>query len=144
MKSDTTDKRLFGEAAEAGLSVSSGKLTFFFITVGSETPVVSSLKLIFQKEMTNCLTLEIFGRKWAEAMKPRPEAPYNPYPQILWRHFAPIFRKSVSYAFRRRTAPNQIALESNDPGASNGGSNFEIQPLGAELESFEVARLPQN
>ena len=32
------------------------------------------------------------------------------------------------------------ALKSTDPGASNGGSNFEIRPLGADLASFEVAR----
>ena len=31
------------------------------------------------------------------------------------------------------------ALESTDPGASNGGSNFEFQPLGVNLVSFEVS-----
>ena len=35
------------------------------------------------------------------------------------------------------------ALKSTDPGASNGGSNFEIRPLEADLASFEVARLPK-
>ena len=39
-----------------------------------------------------------------------------------------------------RTAPNQSALESTDPGALNGESNFEIKPLGADLVSFEVAK----
>ena len=36
------------------------------------------------------------------------------------------------------------ALKSSDPGASNGGPNFEIRPLEADLESFEVARLPSH
>ena len=43
-----------------------------------------------------------------------------------------------------RTSPNKSALESTKYDASNGGSNFEIQPLGTDLVSFEVARLPQN
>ena len=34
-------------------------------------------------------------------------------------------------------------LKSTDPGASNGGSNFEIRPLEADLVSFEVAMLPE-
>ena len=41
-------------------------------------------------------------------------------------------------------APNQSALESIEPGASDSASNFEIQPLGADLVSFEVANLVQN
>lgn len=41
------------------------------------------------------------------------------------------------------TAPNQSALESANLGALNGGSNFEIQPHGADLTSFEAARLPK-
>ena len=36
------------------------------------------------------------------------------------------------------------ALESPDPDASTSDSNFEIQAVGADLELFEVARLPQN
>ena len=40
-----------------------------------------------------------------------------------------------------RTASNQSALESIDPGVSIGGSNFEIRPLGADLVAFEVHRL---
>ena len=35
------------------------------------------------------------------------------------------------------------ALKSSDPGASNEGSNFEIRLIGADLVSFEVARLPE-
>ena len=42
-----------------------------------------------------------------------------------------------------RTALNQSALESTNPGASNGGSNFEIKAFGADLVDFEVTRLPQ-
>ena len=42
-----------------------------------------------------------------------------------------------------RTAPNQSPLESTDPGACNGESNFAIQQAGADLLSFEV-RLLQN
>ena len=38
-----------------------------------------------------------------------------------------------------RTALIYSALENTDPGASNSGSNFEIQPLGADLMGFEVA-----
>ena len=41
-------------------------------------------------------------------------------------------------------ALNQSVVESTDPGASNGGSNFEIRPLEADLVSFEVATLPEN
>ena len=37
----------------------------------------------------------------------------------------------------------ESALESTDPGTANGGANFEIRLLGAELTSFEVAKLPQ-
>ena len=37
----------------------------------------------------------------------------------------------------------RIALKSTDPGASNGGPNFEIRPVEADLVSFEVARLPE-
>ena len=43
-----------------------------------------------------------------------------------------------------RKAPNQRGLQRTDPGASNGGRNFEIQPLGADLMSFEAASMPQN
>ena len=35
------------------------------------------------------------------------------------------------------------ALKSTDPDAFNGGSNFEIRPLEACLVSFEVARMPE-
>ena len=45
---------------------------------------------------------------------------------------------SVLLALRSRS--NQSALESRDPRASSGGSNIEIQPLEADLLSFEVAR----
>ena len=41
------------------------------------------------------------------------------------------------------TVPIQSALGSNDPDASDGGSNFEIRPLGVDLAGFEVATLPQ-
>ena len=41
-----------------------------------------------------------------------------------------------------RKAPNQRGLQRTDPGASNGGRNFEIQPLGADLVSFEAASMP--
>ena len=34
-------------------------------------------------------------------------------------------------------------LEISDAGGSNGGSNFEIRPLEADLVSFEVAMLPE-
>ena len=40
-----------------------------------------------------------------------------------------------------RTAPKQSALESSDPGAFNGGLNFEILPLEVDLVSFEMARM---
>ena len=39
-----------------------------------------------------------------------------------------------------RTAPNPNAQESGDLNVSNGMSNFEIQQLGADLVSFELAR----
>ena len=73
----------------------------------------------------------------------------------LWAHHAPRLQSAPTFCshFQKkcfirsrvcRTAPNQSALESTDPGASSDGSNFEIQPLGIDLVSFEVARLPQN
>ena len=37
----------------------------------------------------------------------------------------------------------QSAMESSDDGAFDGGSNFGIQALGADLVSFEVAKRPQ-
>ena len=37
----------------------------------------------------------------------------------------------------------QSALKSTDPGTPNGGSNFEIRPLDADLVDFEVARMPE-
>ena len=36
------------------------------------------------------------------------------------------------------------AVQSPDPGASNGGSNFQIRHFWAYIKSFEVAMLPQN
>ncbi len=45
---------------------------------------------------------------------------------------------------RCRTALIRSALESPDPGAFNGGSNFEIKILGADLVPFEVVSWPQN
>ena len=36
------------------------------------------------------------------------------------------------------------ALESPDPGASNGGSNVQIRHFGIDLDTFEVAGWPQN
>ena len=44
---------------------------------------------------------------------------------------------------KSRQAVIRSALKSIDPGAANGGSNFEIRPLEADLVSFEVARLPE-
>ena len=38
--------------------------------------------------------------------------------------------------------PNQSALESTDSSASSGGSNFQVQLLGADLVTFETAELP--
>ena len=35
------------------------------------------------------------------------------------------------------------ALKSSDLCASNGGPNFEIRPLEADLVSFEMAKLPE-
>ena len=60
------------------------------------------------------------------------------------RHFVslPIAKHTRSQVCR--VASNQSALETSDPGASNGGSNVEIRPHGADLVSLEVARLPQN
>ena len=69
---------------------------------------------------------------------------YHPYFHILRTHFALVFRKSVHVLAGSRTASNQIALESNDPGTFNGKSNFEIRPLGIDLVSFEVAMLAKN
>jgi hypothetical protein len=43
-----------------------------------------------------------------------------------------------------RTALIRSALESTDPGASNGGSSVRIQTLGADLITFEMAELPNN
>ena len=43
-----------------------------------------------------------------------------------------------------RATPNQSVLESTDLIASNDAPNFESQLLGADVVSFEVARLPQN
>ena len=42
------------------------------------------------------------------------------------------------------TALIRSALGRTDPGASNGGSNFEMWTLGADLVSFEEANLPHN
>ena len=61
----------------------------------------------------------------------------------LCSHVLRPFSEKVFHALAG-VVTNQRALESTTPDASNGGSNFEIQPLGADLMSFEVARLPQN
>ena len=43
-----------------------------------------------------------------------------------------------------RTALIRSALESPDPGASNGESNFEIRHFGADLVTLEMGGFPQN
>ena len=51
----------------------------------------------------------------------------------------PIFGKKIFIRSQVcRTALIRSALESTDPAVSNGASIFEIQPLGADLVSFEV------
>ena len=57
-------------------------------------------------------------------------------------HFALNFRKSESETLKRSKMLIRSALKTTDPGASNGGSNFELRPLEADLVSFEVAMLP--
>ena len=55
------------------------------------------------------------------------------------------FSKKIVIASRtRRKILFRRALESPDPGASNGGSNFIFGPFGADMEAFEVAGVPQN
>ena len=41
-----------------------------------------------------------------------------------------------------RTALIQSAVENTDLGASNGGSNVRIRPLGVDLTTFEMPELP--
>ena len=38
----------------------------------------------------------------------------------------------------------QNVLESTDPDVFNGGSDVEIQIFGADADTFEVTKLPQN
>ena len=68
--------------------------------------------------------------------------------QSVLRHFVYTFcskfeKKWIigSQACRRMLI--RRALKSTDPGASNGGPNFQTRPLEAALVSFEVARLPE-
>ena len=54
------------------------------------------------------------------------------------------FQKKVAIASCVcRTILIRRALESPDPGASNGGSNFIFGPFGADLVTFEVAGSPK-
>ena len=55
-----------------------------------------------------------------------------------------LFSEKLNHKFSYgRKMLIRSALKSTDPGASNGGANFEIRPLGADLVSFEVARLSE-
>lgn len=70
-------------------------------------------------------------------------SPFRKAPQKL-QYLSPRFQKKCFLRSQvSRKAPTQSALESTDPGASNGGSNFGIQPLEADMLSFEVAGLSQ-
>ncbi len=56
----------------------------------------------------------------------------------------PNFQKKVLTDSRVcRTILIRRALESPDPGASNGGSNFNFQHFGADMGTFEVAGVPR-
>ena len=68
--------------------------------------------------------------------------------QSVLRHFVDTFCSHFQKKWIRglqtcRKILIRSALKSTDPGSSNGGSNFEIGPLEADLVSFEVARLPE-
>ena len=57
----------------------------------------------------------------------------------------PDFQKKIVLRTRVcRTALIWSALESTDPDASNGGSNFEFRHFGAELVPFELEKKFQN
>ena len=69
----------------------------------------------------------------------------------LWTHFAPKIRFLLNlyrmFPIRSqvcRTSLIQSALESPDLGASNGGQNVEIRPLGTNLVTVEIAGAPNN
>ena len=62
----------------------------------------------------------------------------------LIRSQFPIFtKKIVIRSSVCRTILIRRALESPDPGASNGGSNFIFRHFGADMASFEVAGWPR-
>ena len=59
--------------------------------------------------------------------------------------FSSEFNKNRYIRFQVcRTILIQSALERSDPGASNGGSELEIRPLGTVLIAFKVVELLQN
>ena len=75
-------------------------------------------------------------------------AEFNFYASQVLRNFVETFwfqfQKKCFRGFQtRHETLIRSALKSIDPGASNGGSNFEIRPLEAELVSVEVARIPE-
>ena len=51
----------------------------------------------------------------------------------------PLVTEKKTLPALRRAALIRSALESPDPGASNGGSNFKIRHSGADIATFEVA-----
>ena len=51
-------------------------------------------------------------------------------------------KKLITHSQVCRTSLIRSALESNDPGSFNDGSNVEIQQFGADLMNFKITRLP--
>ena len=69
------------------------------------------------------------------------ELVYNPYSGSLWTNFQ---ENHLTDFQKSRTALIWSALESSDPGASNGASIVEIWPNAADLVGFEIMSLTRN
>ena len=66
------------------------------------------------------------------------------FPSALKCPFCCNFHKKVAIGSRVcRTILTRRALESPDPGASNGVSNFVFRHFGADVAAFEVAGWPR-
>ena len=52
-------------------------------------------------------------------------------------------KKVIIRSYVCRAALMRSAMESCDPGASNGGSNVKIQYFGADMAAFEVTEWPR-
>ena len=60
-----------------------------------------------------------------------------------WQCLSKVHKKVAIRSQACRTALIRSALESPEPGASNGGSNLQIRHSGADKAAFEVAEWPR-